>query len=239
MTLTGNATAVAPGVPVNFGASGGTAPYTYSVANGGAGGTINSSTGAYVAPQAYGVDTIAAVDAHGVSSSAAIKVGSYLVLLGDIIQSQLGLAQGQVYLWDGKLTIPTDSNLYVAISVENVRQFGFRFQADGSGSGMVGRQSGNFQAQVGIDIISRGTLALDNKEQIALALISAYSQAQQELNSFYIAQLPTGFVNLSEADGAAIPYRFHISVKVMYAMAMNQNIGYFGTIPGFTVTPQP
>jgi hypothetical protein len=74
-------------------------------------------------------------------------------------------------------------------------------------------------ARVDIDIISRGPAARDRKEEVLLALNSIYAQQQQAANSLFFARLPaigTGFINLSEVDGAAIPYRYRITVNMQY-----------------------
>ncbi len=57
-----------------FSAAGGTSPYTFSVLSGGAGGTINSSTGTYTAPGSSGTDTIQVKDATGQTANATLTV---------------------------------------------------------------------------------------------------------------------------------------------------------------------
>jgi hypothetical protein len=60
-----------------FGVSGGIAPYTFSIVTNNSGGTINSSTGVYVAGSKGGVtDTVRAADAAGNISNAAIAVNT-------------------------------------------------------------------------------------------------------------------------------------------------------------------
>lgn len=96
-------------------------------------------------------------------------------------------------------------------------------------------------ATLDIDIISRGPEARDRKEEIILALNSIYAQSQQEGNSFYIGKLPPSarFVNLSNIDGAAIPYRFRISVNLQYAFVKSKAIDYFDTFSTVQETIQP
>lgn len=97
-------------------------------------------------------------------------------------------------------------------------------------------QSVNMQAILDIDIISRGPDARDKKELIPLALNSVYSVQQQEANSFYIGLLPSGsrFINLSQIDGAAIPYRFKISYAIQYFITNNNLVPYYTSF----ATPQ-
>ena len=105
MTVAQSFTAVGPNITSSFGASGGTAPYVYSVLPNGAGGTINSSTGLYTAPSivpasaAQLFDTIRATDSLGVVGSAQIMIGDPLLLFCDVLQNQLALPVGLFYLW--------------------------------------------------------------------------------------------------------------------------------------------
>lgn len=235
LALTQTTAAVAPNVPASFLAVGGTAPYAYQVLPGGAGGTINAATGAYTAPavaqsalpRVY--DAIRVTDALAATSTSTILVGTPLLLFCDVIQKEMELADGRVYLWDQKIMQPTDSDLYIAISVASCKPFAnVNRQTTTPLGDYVQEQVVNMLATCDIDIISRGPAARDRKEEIILALNSIYAQQQQEINSFYIGKLPPGgrFVNLSEVDGAAIPYRFRISVNLQYAFVKTKSAPY-------------
>lgn len=233
MIVTQTKTALAIGLTASFLGVGGSAPYTYSVRANGAGGSIDSSTGLYTAPLALGTDIIQVVDNVGAVASSPILIGTPLILFCDIIQTQMGLANGRVYLWDQKIMQPTDSGLYVAVSVVSCKPFGSSNESDTNGNSI---QSVNMYAILQVDIISRDAEARDRKEEIILALNSTYAEAQQEGNSFYIAKLPPGaqFTNLSSPDGTAIPYRFNISVAIQYFATKTMAIPYFSTF----ATPQ-
>lgn len=231
LALTQSFTAVGAGVNSSFAGTGGMAPYTYAVLGGGAGGTINASTGFYLAPavapssptQAY--DTIQVTDSLAATASARILVGTALVLVCDIIQSQMGLSNGRVYEWDQKIFQPSDSGLYVILQVGRCKPFGNVLEYAG-GSNLTANQFTTFQATVDIDIISRGPAARDQKELVLMALLSNYSLQQQRANAFTIARVPVGFQNLSFVDGAAIPYRFRISMNMSYSVAATQAVPY-------------
>ncbi len=234
--LTQSVTAVGIYAKASFLAAGGTAPYTYSVVAGGAGGTINSSTGMYTAPAAFNsdplkaYDTIRVVDAAAAATTARILVGSPLLLLCDIIQNQLGLSTGRVYLWDQKIMQPNDSGLYVAISVPHCKPFANVNRQVSGGAGVLNSaQFVSMVALVDIDIISKGPTARDRKEEVLLALASNYAQQQQNANSFFIGTLPAhgAFINLSDIDGAAIPYRYKISINMQYAYEKTTAVQFF------------
>lgn len=220
-------TALSPNTGASFLGVGGTAPYLYSVTPSGAGGSIDSNTGVYAAPAvassdpAFAYDTIQVTDAALAVATAKILVGTPLLLFCEMLQRELNLADGRVYLWDQKIMQPTDAGLYVAVSVSGCRPFGSSNRGAVVGNDYAFVQFIAMQATLDLDIISRGPDARDRKEEVILALGSLYSQQQQEANSFNIARLPVGgrFINLSQIDGAAIPYRYRISVNIQYAFA--------------------
>lgn len=241
LALAQTKTAVAVNLTASFLASGGTAPYVYAVLPGGAGGTINSSSGVYTAPSAVSSDpatvsdTIQVTDAAAATATAQISVGTPLLLFCEVLQREMGLANGRVYLWDQKLMQPTDSGLYVAVSVPHCKPFSNVNRQLSDGVNV--EQIVNMGAKLDIDIISRGPSARDRKEEVILAFNSTYAQQQQEANSFYIGKLPpsSAFINLSEVDGAAIPYRYRISVNLQYAVRKVKALQYFDDISEPTI----
>lgn len=233
LTLTQTYTAVGPNITSSFLASGGTAPYVYSVVPGGAGGTIDSSTGIYTAPSSVNVDpsltsdTIQVTDSLAATATAQIFITTAFGLLTDIIQKYMGLDSKHIFWWDQKTFQPTDSGLYVILSEMSCKPFSNISDYDSSGNSV---QIVNMSSTVGIDIISRGPAARDQKGLIIAALNSVYSQQQQTANSFYVALLSTAFTNLSNIDGAAIPYRYNISVALQYFVKRVSAVGYYDTL---------
>lgn len=250
LSLSASYTAIGAGLQSSFLGAGGTEPYTYSVLPGGAGGSIeNGSTepGLYTAPSilssdaSKSYDTVQVMDSLGATATLQILVGTPLLLFCDILQRELGLANGRVYLWDQKIMQPTDSGLYIAVGIMSSRTFGNANHPDGSGVGLNAIQSVNVMDLMSIDIISRGPEARDRKTEVILALNSDYAQSQQELNSFRIGQLPAGgqFINLSEIDGAAIPYRFRISANLQYFVRKVKAVPYIDDFAPVTITTEP
>ncbi len=229
LSLLQNATALGVNCRTSFQGFGGVEPYSYFVVPGGAGGSIEVASGFYTAPSQFSsdpklaFDIVQVIDGSGASATAQVLVGSALLLVCDIIATKMNLDRSRVYLWDQKINEPTDSGLFVIVSVEQVKPFGnnSRF-VDG-----VNQQYVNCLATVGIDIISRGPDARDRKEEILLALNSQYSEQQQEANSFYIGRISTSFLNLSPLDGAAIPYRYHMTFLMQYCVSKTPSVDYF------------
>lgn len=233
LTVAQTSTAITPGAPASFQGIGGTSPYSYSVATGGAGGAINPTTGEYTGPAGFksspyfNVDTIFVNDSLGATASAEILVGSPLILFCDILAHELSIARSRVYLWDQKIMQPTDFGLYIAVSVARAKPFGNSNSFNGTDN--TSDQYVNMLNTLDLDIISRGPEARDRKEEVILALNSLYSQQQQSANSFFIGTISSNFINLSEVDGAAIPYRFRISVNMQYAYRKQTAAPYYDT----------
>jgi hypothetical protein len=246
LMMTQSKTALAPNLGASFLASGGTAPYTYSVRVGGAGGTIDPFTGVYTAPPvvqddpAFLYDTIQVKDAFASIAVSSILVGDPLLLFCEVIQRELGLAPGRVFLWDQKIFQPTDADLYIAVSVPSCKPFSSINRPDPVLGWSNPIQIVNMLAMLDLDIMSRGPSARKRKEEIVLAMNSVYAQSQQEANSFYIGKLPPGarFTNLSAIDGAAIPYRFRISTVLQYSVTKTKAVPYFDTFQSVQVTTE-
>jgi hypothetical protein len=202
----------------------GTNPITWSISKNNTGGSIDSS-GLYTAGTKLGIDQIRAIDASGLIALTTINVGTIPHLVCDIIQKEMSLDQGRVFLWDQKIIMPTDEGLFVVVEVADSKSFGVTNYFDNSTNTQV--QSVNMKATLSIDCMSRGPDARDLKEQVLLALSSNYAEQQQELNSFQIGKVSTGFTNLSNLDGTAIPYRFNINVVVQYQVTKTTGTGYF------------
>lgn len=247
LSIIQNQTAIGIGLSTSFSGVGGVPPYTYSIVSSptSAGGTINSSTGIYTAPLIYNsspnnaYDTIKVTDSSLNSAQSQILVGNALILFCDILQTSLGLSPGRVFVWDQKLNEPKDYTLYIAVSVLNSKPFGStnRF----IGSNQTSGQSINMLDVLQIDAISRGPAARDNRANILMALNSQYAEQQQEFNSFFIGKLPWGgaFNNLSQIDGAAIPYRFQIQVTLQYFVQLVQSVDYYDIFDSPTVITNP
>lgn len=248
MNLTQNYSAVVPGVGfVQFVAINGTEPYTYQVVPGGAGGSIDVDSGSYMAPPvmtAYPAtklyDTIIATDAMSVTATARILIATPLFLVMDIIQNQLGLANDHCFIWNQKVFQPTDSDLYVIGTIQSCTPFG-NVNATSISDGSQVKQFVAMYAKLDLDIISRGPAARDQKEFVVMALNSIYSQQQQEANGFYIAKLPvsSGFLNLSQIDGAAIPYRYKISYAIQYQTSLIQSVPFYDTFEAPEIYTSP
>lgn len=222
---------------LQFGASGGTGPYVWTLVSGD--GSI-SSAGLYTATYKISSAVVRVTDSLGATQTATVRVQSALSWLCQIIREELDLDDDQVYLWDQKLFIPSDSRLYVAVGTVSCKPFAnTREYVPVEDGGLNCLQSTNFLLTASIDIISRGVDARDRKEEVLMSLKSDYSQGVQQAYGFYVAPLTSSFLNLSEVDGAAIPYRFKLLAALQYKITKTKSVDYYDDFPGFEVLTDP
>lgn len=214
---------VMAGNTVPFGAFDGTPPYVYSIKAGGAGGTINPTTGLYTAPEITGIDTIIATDSLAATAELKIGVGTVVHIIADIIKKMLNLGADQVTIENTKFNIPNDSRVYVSVKPLTARAIANRSYFDQDGFEW---QSVNMFGPVDIAIYSRSTEAMVRKEQVVLALNSNYAKQQQQLNGFLIGSLGN-IVQLNNVDGAAIPYFYNVNFNIQYAVNSKKAVDYF------------
>lgn len=236
LTLLQNNTAMTVNLTTPFQGVGGVEPYAYSVTPGGVGGSIDSTTGIYTSPNALGDDQIVVTDSMLATAMATIRVLSPLELFCDVIQQGMGLADGRIWMYDQKVNEPKDSSLYIVVQVLVPKVFGSSTKLDNAGNTV---QGVNVGATLSVDIKSRSTEALLRKEEVIMALSSSYAESQMELNSFYIAPITSAFVNISQLDGAAAPYRFNLSVNIQYFVKKTTAVAYYDTYQAVAVTTEP
>lgn len=230
-------TAMGPGSTQPFSGTEGVAPYTFSLVSGD--GSIDAERGIYTSPDRVpDVDDPAIVvrvtDAEGNTSDARVLVGGALQLLCDIIQQEMGIL---VYLWDQKRKEPTSLGPFVVAQLLTCKPFGNTNKFDPDTGDQI--QSVNMQAVVSLDIKSRDNSARERKEEILMAIKSYYAQSQQSKCGFMVAPLSQSFVDLSLEDGAAIPYRFNISVVLQYFVKKVKTIPYYDTFEDAEVLTDP
>lgn len=240
MTLITLNAALAPSNTTYIKATGGTGTITYSIVSGG--GIINAATGLYTAPNAPAKVILKAVDSAIPTPNEAtvtIEVMGALKLFADVLRRGLNLSTDQVYLYNQQFKIPPDDRIYIAIKYPDAKPFSNIQKYDGSGSGLNLIQETNFRANVMVDIMSKSTEAFDRKEEVLFAMTNDYAKRQQQKNGFSIARIPSTFVALNELEGAAIPYRFNITVGLQYAVRKVAAAEYYDEFRDVTVQTDP
>lgn len=238
LTLSPDTLAIAPGLTRSFQGLGGSEPYRYARIIGDAG-WIDADTGLFNSGSDFGASTIQVIDNLGAEATAKVLVASPLQLVCDIIQKEMGLADGRVYLWDQKIFSPSDEGVFVVVGELTNKAFGSTCRTESDDFGCNEVQSVNMRALLSVDVISRGNAARNRKEEVLLAIASTYSQQQQEVNSFRVYPISTNFINLSRDDGAAIPYRFNLTVALQYFVSKTKAIPFFDVFSDAEITTEP
>jgi hypothetical protein len=213
-----------PGGKLVVQASGGTAPYVYSLGSGD-GGSIDSATGVYTAPSSIdsGVQNIKVVDNSGSKKNMDVYLFNVLQVLAKIIQNFTGISDDQIYIYNQKIIVPRDNRVYVAIKFNSVKIISSSSKYEGESEVL----STNSNASVSIDILSKTLAAYNMKENIVMAIRSSASQRIQDASSMKIGEIPTSFNDLSEVEGSVIPYRFNITFNMHYSTNNIQNTDYY------------
>lgn len=228
----GNTTQLSPtnGVP----------PYAWNIMEqaGSSGGSIDSN-GLYTAGVKQGVDLIQLSDANGAVDYLKMTVAHPLVLFCDILRTYLGLAPDQVYLYNQLYKVPPDQRLYIAVGVGMAKPISSRRVQSGPDDEFLDTQSVTLRQQLSLHILSLSTEALYRVPEVVLALDSNYARQQQAANGFYCAKLPGEIQNVSEIDGAQIPYHFYMSVNLQYAFEKQNSVPFFEEFedPSIIVNP--
>lgn len=154
----------------------------------------------------------------------------------DILQTELGLTEGQVYLYNQKINVPPLSGLWIAVGVVSSRPYGSSRGIDAAG---IEVQSLHVQTLMSIDATSQDASALERKDEILLALQGQHAQNEQVRLGFKIARLTMANVNLSEIEGAAIPYRFNLSLMLHHVVTRQKPVDTFVDNPNPTIRTEP
>lgn len=246
MNVTQNTFAVRPNITAWFLGTGGSEPYFYEVLPGGAGGTINSSTGLYTAPATVQTDprryfdTIKVTDYGGAEATARILVGTPLQLVMDILWRTMAIPEERVYLYNQKIMQPTDAALYVAVRLEDSNTYGQSSSVASTTEGLDGTDAVSMVDLISFELISRSTEALVRRAEFLRIWNSSYAYAQQNLNGFLIGRDPVRpFRMIPDLDGAAIPYRFRASYQLQYADALTLPVSFYDDFDSPEVETNP
>jgi hypothetical protein len=159
-------------------------------------------------------------------SSANDNPKNVLVFICQILQSELSLTAGQVWISGQKRTVPPTSGMWVVVRYLSGKPFGSKTSFDDG----VEFQSVNMSALIQIDIYSQDTSALERKEEVVMALGSTFAQRLQELHAFKIGRLPVApIADTSAVEGPAIPYRFSLTVQLQYKTEKSKAVDYYST----------
>lgn len=155
-----------------------------------------------------------------------------LDLLRDIVQQEMCLSDGQIWIYGQELLIPTGIELYVNIEFKYSRVYSNRNLTPVNDGAISEEQNVNTQEFLTVQLFSRSFEALRRKEEAAMALRSVYSQQIQEKYAFKLSVNPQ-ILDASSVEASAMLYRYDIPVVVLTAYQKTKAIAWFDS---FTTT---
>lgn len=148
-------------------------------------------------------------------------------IVQDIIQSEMGLLDGQVMFTNQKIFIPTDG-LYIVVSyVGPSKVVAVNSGWDGTGLDLVEVQSINMLHMIQIDIMSFDDEARTRKEEIAMALNSIFSEQQQELYNMQIARHIGAMIDRSFLEETKMVTCYTMTVLTSSVNRKTKNVDYY------------
>ena len=154
----------------------------------------------------------------------------------DIINEEMDMPTGSVWLRDQNPQIPNDNGLYIVVGIVSSRVMSAETrmipapepnESTWDQPGQTWDEAGQnwdqpyqvqtqiseavVQEMVQIDVLSRAMTALQRNWEVIAAMNSFYSQQQQELQNFKIFRIPQNWINTSSAEGGSILNRYTIT----------------------------
>jgi hypothetical protein len=151
-----------------------------------------------------------------------------ILVVADILKSEMGLEDGQVMLAYEKFDIDPDGGLYIALSYLGPGQvIGSVNRAVPTADGMDEQQSAAILHTIQIDLMSFDSSARLRHPEVALAIGSIYAEQQMEANNLQIARQPTPFIDASSAEPTKILNRFVTDVRVSALWSKTKAAPYY------------
>jgi hypothetical protein len=154
---------------------------------------------------------------------------SPIVILRDIIKTQMNLNNDRIWVYNQSKSIPTDKELFVVLEFLNSKVYSARNSYIPTNTGMQEQPTMNTVEEYAIKIASVNDDATFRKEEIILALNSDYSIQQQQIYQFRIAQIPNTFLNVSSVEASKMLNRYDIHIKVFAFYSKSNNVSYYNT----------
>lgn len=156
----------------------------------------------------------------------------------NILQNQLGLSNGQIWIYNQKRDIPNDFGTYFVVNYTGQRIIGNTRREIATATGLIEYQSVHSLANLSLNVFSRSSSIRDMRDKAIMALNSTYSQQIQEKYGFQIARNSFSVTNTSEIEGVAELTRYTISFNVTYMSETTKSIDYYDTFEKEVITEE-
>ncbi|MDR3244658.1 MAG: hypothetical protein LBT79_07920 [Elusimicrobiota bacterium] len=150
-----------------------------------------------------------------------------LKLICDIVQKEMSLPDGRVWIYNQKRELPTDENIFIVVGLSGSdKMIGNSRRYKRTLEGLEEILCVNVLTFVSIDITSKNTDARMRRFEIPLALGSSYSQQIQEKYSFSVGKIGQ-VVDVSAAEGTSMLNRFNLTFNITHAVEKNKAVDYY------------
>lgn len=152
---------------------------------------------------------------------------STLAIMCDIIKEHLALSCDQIWIYNQKRNIPTDSKLYIVVEYGG----GVPFSTSKGHETIDGIYKSvhhqKIQETIKINMLSADTEAIDRVGELLGALSSDYSSNIQAQYGLAIASKPASVIDASAAEVTRQLFRTIIEVKVLRAYTQEKTVAYY------------
>lgn len=148
-----------------------------------------------------------------------------LKIVGDVLQSELGLENDQVMIVNQEFPIPSDDRLYIALRLLGARTFSARSELEPIEGNEI--QYVNRQEQYSILAYSASAEARTRNWEIPAALKSIASQQAQEARSMKLADIPLLMTDVSEEEGTKRINKYLLTLNNLVAYRKEKPVEYY------------
>ena len=146
--------------------------------------------------------------------------------IATIIKSYMALSDDQIWLQREKIMLPKTKTFTISLGFISLKPIGTSVRTYGDVEEIGTTMSG----QVVIDIYGPSFDVVTRNGEVVMALCSSMSKDYQTANGFLIAQVPSSCNDISNLDGAFIPYRFQMIFNVQFINKKSKVIEYYDQI---------
>jgi hypothetical protein len=150
-----------------------------------------------------------------------------VLIIADLLQSELGLSDSAVMLSYEKINISTDPGLYIVLDYVSGKAIGNNNYFDSDAIKEVQQVAMNHLIQ--IDLMSFDDSARTRKEEVIMALRSIAAQQAQDANAMQIARIPGEFINTASLENTKFLNRFTMTIVVKSIYTKTKTPQYYDT----------
>lgn len=144
----------------------------------------------------------------------------------DILKVGMNLDNDQIWLYNQKVDIPNDKRIYVVVSLKKEEVFGNNIEIKET-NGLDEVIWTNLVSDVGIELFSYNTNALNRRYEVLGSMRSVYSVQKQEELNFNIGRNPTVFLDSSFMSLTARLYSFYYEYRITHVEHSSRPVEYF------------